>query len=67
MVTKIKAFDDQSEDLLRFEITAHKVKTYPTMSKNVVAIDNKDLGRVREMIKKIKSPKATRYEISQLK
>jgi hypothetical protein len=52
-------------DLLKFELTARKIKQETTFSKNAVRIGNSDYAKVRHILSKIKSPRKLKYEISQ--
>lgn len=53
-----------AKTLLQIELSGRKIKSYPSYSKESLRIDDFDAERVKEIIKKIKSPKKLKYEVS---
>ena len=53
-----------AKTFLEIQLTARKIKTYPSYSSNAVRVDDRDIDRVKEELRKIKSPRKLKYELS---
>jgi hypothetical protein len=50
--------------LLQIELNARKIRYYPAFSEEGIRIDELDLGKVKKILSKIKSPHPLKFEIS---
>ena len=53
-----------AKDLLAIELNAKKIKHYPSYSTHALRIDDTNVNRVKAILRKIKSPRPLKFEVS---